>query len=185
MRRADRLPRAAACRDRGARRGRRGSACTGSARRRTSSIQVARHLGHDVYVCTRGERAQQLARELGARWAGGADEAPPVELDSAIIFAPAGPLVPRGAARGAPGRHGRVRRHPHEPDPGAAYELLWGERVLRSVANLTRADGHEFVELAPRFRIQTEVQEFPLEEANEALARLKSGELEGTAVLVP
>jgi alcohol dehydrogenase, propanol-preferring len=147
--------------------------------------QVARHLGHDVFVCTRGERAQQLARELGARWVGGMEEPPPVELDAAIIFAPAGPIVPaalravrRGGAVVCAGIH-------MSPIPELPYELLWGERVLRSVANLTRTDGHEFVGLAPRFRIQTQVQEFPLEEANEALEQLKSGELEGTAVLVP
>ena len=142
-------------------------------------VQVARHLGHEVYVCTRGERAQQFARELGARWAGGSDEPPPVELDAAIIFAPAGPLVP--AALRAVRRGGTVvcAGIHMSPIPELPYELLWGERVLRSVANLTRTDGHEFMELAPRFRIQTEVQEFPLEEANEALEQMKSGELRG------
>ena len=147
--------------------------------------QVARHLGHDVFVCTRGERAQQLARELGARWVGGTDEPPPVELDAAIIFAPAGPLVPvalRAVRRGGTVVCAGIHM---SPIPELPYELLWGERVLRTVANLTRTDGHEFVSLAPRFRIQTKVQEFPLEEANEALEQLKSGGLEGTAVLVP
>jgi propanol-preferring alcohol dehydrogenase len=147
--------------------------------------QVARHLGHDVFVCTRGERAQQLASELGARWVGGMDEPPPVELDAAIIFAPAGTLVP--AALRAVRRGGTVvcAGIHMSPIPELPYELLWGERVLRSVANLTRTDGHEFMNLAPRFRIQTKIQEFPLEEANEALEQLKSGQLLGTAVLVP
>jgi alcohol dehydrogenase, propanol-preferring len=147
--------------------------------------QVARHLGHDVFVCTRGERAQRVARELGARWAGGTDESPPVELDAAIIFAPAGSLVPvalRAVRRGGTVVCAGIHM---SPVPELPYELLWGERVLRSVANLTRTDGHEFVGLVPRFRIQTKVQEFPLEAANEALEQMKSGGLEGTAVLVP
>ena len=148
-------------------------------------IQVARHLGHEVYVSTRGAQGQALARELGAKWVGGTGEPPPVPLDAAIIFAPAGTLVPvalhavrRGGSVVCAGIH-------MSPIPEFPYELLWGERVLRSVANLTRADGHEFMTVAPRFRIQTEIEEFPLEEANEALIRLKSGELRGTAVLVP
>jgi alcohol dehydrogenase, propanol-preferring len=147
--------------------------------------QVARHLGHDLFVSTRGERARQLAHELGARWVGGTEDPPPVELDAAIIFAPAGPLVPvalRAVRRGGTVVCAGIHM---SPIPELPYELLWGERVLRSVANLTRTDGHEFVGLAPRFRIQTRVQEFPLEEANEALEQLKSGALEGTAVLVP
>jgi alcohol dehydrogenase, propanol-preferring len=147
--------------------------------------QVARHLGHDVFVCTRGERAQRLARELNARWVGGTDERPPVELDAAIIFAPAGSLVPpalRAVRRG--GRVVCAGIH-MSPIPELPYELLWGERVLRSVANMTRTDGHEFMKLAPRFGILTKVQEFPLEEANGALEQMKSGALEGTAVLVP
>jgi propanol-preferring alcohol dehydrogenase len=147
--------------------------------------QVARHLGHDVFVCTRGERAQQLARELGARWVGGTAEPPPVELDAAIIFAPAGALVPvslRAVRRGGTVVCAGIHM---SPIPELPYELLWGERVLRSVANLTRTDGQEFVKLAQRFRIQTKIQEFRLEEANEALEQLKSGELDGTAVLVP
>ena len=78
-----------------------------------------------------------------------------------------------------------MRRHPHEPDPGVPYDLLWGERVLRSVANLTRADGREFLELAARMHVHTEVEQFALEDANEALARLKSGGMRGAAVLVP
>jgi propanol-preferring alcohol dehydrogenase len=148
-------------------------------------IQVARHLGHDVYVCTRGERAQQFARELGARWTGGADERPPVPLDAAIIFAPAGTLVPvalRAVRRGGTVVCAGIHM---SPIPEFPYDLLWGERVLRSVANLTRIDGHEFMKLAPRLGIRTTVQEFALEDANEALVQLKSGALTGAAVLVP
>jgi alcohol dehydrogenase, propanol-preferring len=148
-------------------------------------IQVARHLGHDVYVCTRGEQGRRFALELGARWAGGTDETPPVPLDAAIIFAPAGPLVPtalqavrRGGTVVCAGIH-------MSPIPEFSYDLLWGERVLRSVANLTRTDGREFMRLAPRLRIRTTVQEFPLEDANEALVQLKAGALTGAAVLVP
>jgi alcohol dehydrogenase, propanol-preferring len=148
-------------------------------------IQVARHLGHEVYVCTRGAGAQEFALELGAAWAGGADDAPPAELDAAIIFAPAGALVPvalRAVRRGG----SVVCAGIHMSDiPQFPYELLWGERVLRSVANLARTDGHEFMQLAPRFRIHTRVHEFRLEDANEALAELKQGTLRGSAVLVP
>ena len=148
-------------------------------------IQVARHLGHEVYVCTRGAGAQAFALELGAAWAGGADDAPPVKLDAAIIFAPAGALVP--VALGAIRRGGTVVcAGIHMSDiPQFPYELLWGERVLRSVANLTRTDGDEFMKLAPRFRIHTQVKEFRLEDANEALSELKQGTLRGAAVLVP
>jgi alcohol dehydrogenase, propanol-preferring len=148
-------------------------------------IQVARHLGHEVYVYTRGNAGRSHALELGARWAGAGDERPPVELDSVIIFAPAGELVPlalgsvrKGGVVVCAGIH-------MSPVPQFEYELLWGERTLRSVANLTRRDGQEFLEIAARWHIQTEVQVFELEQANEALRLHKSGELEGTAVLVP
>jgi propanol-preferring alcohol dehydrogenase len=148
-------------------------------------IQLARHLGHEVYVCTRGADARAFALELGARWAGAADDAPPVELDAAIIFAPAGPLVP--AALAAVRRGGCVvcAGIHMSPIPEFPYDLLWGERVLRSVANLTRADGRELMKLAPRLRVHTRVQEFRLEDANEALVDLKQGALRGSAVLVP
>jgi propanol-preferring alcohol dehydrogenase len=148
-------------------------------------IQVARHLGHEVYVCTRGAEGQGFARELGATWAGAPDDRPPVLLDAAIIFAPAGELVPvalRAVRRGGTVICAGIHM---SPIPEFPYELLWGERALGSVANLTRTDGHEFMGLAPRFRIHTRVHEFPLEEANEALVRLKSGALRGAAVLVP
>ena len=148
-------------------------------------IQVACHLGQEVYVCTRGEAGQAFARDLGAKWVGGPDDMPPVPLDSAIIFAPAGSLVPvalravrKGGVVVCAGIH-------MSPIPELPYDLLWGERVVRSVANLTRADGREFLELAARMSVRTEVEEFALDDANEALLRLKSGNLRGAAVLVP
>jgi propanol-preferring alcohol dehydrogenase len=148
-------------------------------------IQAALHLGLEVYVYTRGETGRQLALDLGAAWAGGGEDVPPVELDSVIIFAPAGPLVPlalRAVRKGGlvvcAGIH-------MSPIPSFDYDLLWGERVLRSVANLTRADGHDFLALAPQVPIQTEVEVYPLEAARDALMRMKVGELVGTAVLVP
>jgi alcohol dehydrogenase, propanol-preferring len=148
-------------------------------------IQAALHLGHEVYVYTRGETGRRLALGLGATWAGGGEEAPPVELDSVIIFAPAGPLVPlalRAVRKGGlvvcAGIH-------MSPIPTFDYDLLWGERVLRSVANLTRADGRDFLMLAPAIPIQTEIEVYPLEAAREALERMKAGEVAGTAVLVP
>ena len=148
-------------------------------------IQVARHLGHDVYVCTRGAGARAFALELGAQWAGAADDRPPVDLDAAIIFAPAGSLVP--AALGAVRRGGSVvcAGIHMSAIPEFPYELLWGERVLRSVANLTRTDGQEFMKLVPRLRVHTRVHEFRLEDANDALTELQRGTLRGTAVLVP
>jgi alcohol dehydrogenase, propanol-preferring len=147
--------------------------------------QVARHQGRRVLAFTRrdDEAAQRLARELGASWAGDALAPPPEELDAAIIFAPAGELVP--AALAAVARGGAVVcAGIHMTDiPSLPYELLWGERVLRSVANLTRRDGEEFMALAPRIPVRTSVELYPLEEANEALARLRSGNVRGAAVL--
>ncbi len=147
--------------------------------------QVALHLGHEVYAYTRGANGQQLARELGAVWAGGGDDVPPVELDSVIIFAPAGELVPaalRAVRKGGVVVCGGIHM---SPIPSFEYDLLWGERVVRSVANLTRADGREFLALAPEVPVQPEVEVYPLAEAREALMRLKAGEIRGTAVLVP
>jgi propanol-preferring alcohol dehydrogenase len=148
-------------------------------------IQAALHLGHEVYVYTRGETGKQLAADLGAAWVGGGDDVPPVELDSVIIFAPAGLLVPLGL--GAVRKGGLVvcAGIHMSPIPSFDYDLLWGERVLRSVANLTRADGHDFLALAPEVPIHTEVEVYPLEAAREALERMKGGEVVGTAVLVP
>ena len=148
-------------------------------------IQVARHLGEEVYVCTRGEAGQAFARELGAKWVGGSDDRPPVPLDSAIIFAPVGELVPVALAAVRKGGVVTSAGIHMSPIPEFSYDLLWGERVLRSVANLTRADGREFLELAARMHVHTEVEQFALEDANEALVRLKSGGMRGAAVLVP
>jgi propanol-preferring alcohol dehydrogenase len=148
--------------------------------------QVACHEGREVYAFSRpGDReAQQFARELGAVWAGDSTALPPEELDAAILFAPVGALVP--AALAATARGGIVVcAGIHMSDiPAFPYRLLWGERVVRSVANLTRRDGEEFLALAPRVPVRTEVQPFPLEQANEALGRLRSGQVRGAAVLV-
>jgi alcohol dehydrogenase, propanol-preferring len=147
--------------------------------------QVARWQGRSVYAFTRkGDvEAQALATSLGAEWAGGSEDQPPTPLDAAIIFAPVGDLVP--LALRAVRKGGRVVcAGIHMSDiPSFPYELIWGERVLRSVANLTREDGHEFLALAPKIPVETHVEAFPLEEANEALARLRGGQLLGSAVL--
>jgi propanol-preferring alcohol dehydrogenase len=149
-------------------------------------IQVARYRGQQVYAYTRpgDETGQQFARDLGAVWAGGSDERPPEELDAAIIFAPAGALVPvalRAVAKGGV----VVCAGIHMSDiPSFPYEILWGERSLRSVANLTREDGEEFLRIAPEVPVRTEVELFPLERANEALDALRSGKVRGAAVLV-
>jgi alcohol dehydrogenase, propanol-preferring len=148
--------------------------------------QVARHQGRRVFAFTKPGDAegQAFARELGAEWAGGADERPPEELDAAILFAPAGALVPaslRALAKGGVAVCAGI----HMSDiPSFPYELLWGERQVRSVANLTRADGEEFLALAPRIPVRTEVETFPLAAANEALDRLRAGRIRGAAVLV-
>lgn len=149
--------------------------------------QVARWQGRRVFAFTRAgdEQAQALARELGAEWTGDALGPPSEELDAAIIFAPAGELIP--AALRAVAKGGVVvcaGIHMTEI-PSFPYELLWGERALRSVANLTRSDGEEFLALAPRVPVRTEVEPFPLERANEALDRLRAGRVRGAAVLVP
>ncbi len=148
--------------------------------------QVARYQGRKVYAFTRpgDATAQAFARRLGAEWAGGSDEMAPVTLDAAIVFAPAGTLVPR--ALRAIRRGGTVVcAGIHMTDiPSFPYELLWGERVLRSVSNLTRRDGIEFLELAPRVPIQTEVRRYGLEQANQALEDLRQGNFNGSAALV-
>ena len=149
-------------------------------------LQVARHEGRSVFAFTRAgdEEAQGFARELGAEWAGGSEEPPPEDLDAAIIFAPVGALVPR--ALGAVARGGAVVcAGIHMSDiPSFPYELLWGERRLLSVANLTRRDAAEFLALAPRVPVRTEAVPYPLEGANGALGDLRSGRLRGAAVLV-
>jgi len=147
--------------------------------------QVARHQGRRVFAFTRGgdEEAQAFARELGAEWAGDALGPAPEELDAAIIFAPAGELVPAALAVTAKGGT-VVCAGIHMSDiPSFPYELLWGERAVRSVANLTRRDGEELLALAPQVPVRTEVEEHSLSEANEALARLRAGAVRGAAVL--
>jgi alcohol dehydrogenase, propanol-preferring len=145
------------------------------------------HQEREVYAFTRpgDDAGQRFAREVGVAWAGGSDEAPPAPLDAAIIFAPAGELVPAALRAVRPGGT-VVCGGIHMSDiPSLPYALLWGERVLRSVANLTRRDGEEFLALAAEAGIRTTVRTFPLEEANEALDALRAGEVKGSLVLVP
>jgi propanol-preferring alcohol dehydrogenase len=149
--------------------------------------QVARYQGRKIFAFTRprDSRAQDFARELGAAWAGGSDETPPEELDAAIIFAPVGALVPaalKASRKGGVVVCGGI----HMSDiPAFPYEILWEERVVRSVANLTRADAREFLALAPKAGVKTTVVPMALAEANAALTRLRQGELTGAAVLIP
>jgi propanol-preferring alcohol dehydrogenase len=147
--------------------------------------QVLKFQGREFHAFTRpgDSSGQAFARRLGAAWAGGSDEAPPTVLDAALIFAPAGQLVPtalrhleKGACVVCAGIH-------MSDIPSFPYELLWGERSIQSVANLTRRDGVEFLALAPRVPVRTEVRRFPLALANEALAQLRRGEFQGAAVL--
>jgi alcohol dehydrogenase, propanol-preferring len=149
--------------------------------------QVARHQGRSVYAFTRpgDAEAQRFARELGVNWSGDSTAAPPEPLDAALLFAPVGALVV--AALRATAKGGTVVcAGIHMSDiPAFAYELLWGERVVRSVANLTRRDGEEFLSIAPRIPVKTIVERFPLDQANTALARLREGRLTGAAVLTP
>ncbi|HWK27612.1 MAG TPA: zinc-dependent alcohol dehydrogenase family protein [Solirubrobacter sp.] len=147
--------------------------------------QVARYQGRRVFAFTRAgdDAAQALARELGAVWAGGSEEAPPEELDAAIVFAPAGPLVPAALRVLAPGGT-VVCGGIHMSDiPAFPYELLWHERTVRSVANLTRADGLELLALAPRVPIRTHVTVYPLERTADALEDLRAGRFTGAAVV--
>jgi len=148
-------------------------------------VQVARHLGRRLFAFTRrgDTAAQAFARELGVEWAGDSESAPPEELDAAIIFAPVGALVPtalRHVAKGGTVVCGGI----HMSDiPAFPYDILWGERVVRSVANLTRQDGEEFLALAPKVPVATRVQPYPLDRANEAMDDLRGGRLQGAAVL--
>jgi propanol-preferring alcohol dehydrogenase len=148
--------------------------------------QVAQYQNREVYAFTRpGDKAgAQFALKLGAVWAGGSDELPPHKLDAAIIFAPAGDLVPR--ALSAVGKGGTVVCGGiHMSDiPAFPYSILWEERSICSVANLTRRDGEEFMALAPKVPVRTEVQVFGLNEANEALTKLRGGQIKGAAVLM-
>jgi propanol-preferring alcohol dehydrogenase len=148
--------------------------------------QVAVHQGRKIYAFTRGGdvEGQKFAKSLGAFWAGGSEEVPPEALDAAIIFAPVGSLIP--AALKATDKCGIVVCGGiHMSDiPSFSYELLWNERVLRSVANLTREDGWEFLRIAPEIPVKTEAFTYPLEKANEALEDLRKGRFKGAAVLV-
>jgi alcohol dehydrogenase, propanol-preferring len=149
--------------------------------------QVAVHQGREVYAFTRANdtRTQEFARSLGAAWAGGSDERPPEQLDAAIIFAPAGPLVPTALKALAPGGS-VVCAGIHMSDiPSFPYDDLWGEREIRSVANLTRVDGVELLALASEIPIRTTITTYPLEQAEQALSDLRAGAFEGTAVLIP
>jgi propanol-preferring alcohol dehydrogenase len=148
--------------------------------------QVARFEGREVYAFTRpGDLAgQDFARHMGAIWAGESDQAPPEELDAAILFAPVGDLVPAALTAVRKGGVVVCAGIHMSQIPAFDYELLWGERVVRSVANLTRRDGQEFLELAPRIPVTTEIQIYPLEEANRALEHLRAGKIQGAGVLV-
>ena len=151
------------------------------------AVQVARYRGQQVFAFTKpGDGpGQTFARSLGADWAGDSDALPPEPLDAAILFAPVGALVP--AALAATTKGGTVVcAGIHMSDiPRFPYRLLWGERVVRSVANLTRRDGEEFLHLAPQVPVRTTTMAMPLADANEALARIREGRIEGAAVLVP
>jgi len=147
------------------------------------AIQVARHWGIDVYACTRDERHQRLALELGAVWAGGTVDEPPEKLNAAIVFAPAGEIVPaalKALKKGGVVTLGGIHM---SPIPSFSYDLLYGERVIRSVANNTREDGRDFLRLAAEIPIHTETQVFPLESANEALYALKHDAIRGGGVI--
>jgi propanol-preferring alcohol dehydrogenase len=149
-------------------------------------VQVALYQGREIFAFTRpGDKpSQQAARKLGAKWASGSDEMPPEKLDAAIIFASVGKLVPvalRALAKGGIVVCGGI----HMSDiPSFPYADLWEERVITSVANLTRRDGEEFLEIAPRVPVQTKTETFSLEQANTALDRFRAGKLKGTAVLM-
>ncbi len=149
--------------------------------------QLARHEGRSIYAFTRpgDAAAQHFAAEFGAVWTGGSDERPPHELDAAVLFAPVGALVPAALAVTAKGGT-IVCGGIHMSDiPQFPYSLLWGERVVRSVANLTRDDARQFLALAPKVPVKTRTELFPLDQANEALSRLRAGKLTGAAVLSP
>jgi alcohol dehydrogenase, propanol-preferring len=149
--------------------------------------QVARWQGRRLFAFTRpgDAAAQAFARRLGAEWAGGSDERPPDELDAAILFAPVGALVPAALATIRPGGT-VVCGGIHMSDiPSFPYDLLWREKRIVSVANLTRRDGEDFLALAPKVPVRTEIETLPLAEANTALRRLRDGDLTGAAVLVP
>ncbi len=147
------------------------------------AIQVARYWGAEVFACTRDRRHQKLALELGAVWAGGTIDDPPEKLDSAIVFAPAGEIVPaalKALKKGGTLTLGGIHM---STIPALDYDLLYGERVVRSVANNTRQDGHDFLRIAAEIPIHTEIEVYPLEDANRALNALKNDAIRGAAVL--
>jgi propanol-preferring alcohol dehydrogenase len=148
--------------------------------------QLARFEGREVYAFVRpgDQAAKAFARSLGAVWAGDSDEAPPAELDAAILYAPVGALVPAALRAVRPGGRVVCAGIHMSPIPSFPYEILWRERQIVSVANLTRRDGEEFLALAPKVPIKTRVETLPLDAANEALARLRAGRIEGAAVLL-
>jgi alcohol dehydrogenase, propanol-preferring len=147
------------------------------------AIQVARHWGCTVAVFTRSQRERELAGRLGAAWTGGYDDPPPWPLDAAVTFAPVGSVVVAALRSLAPGATVAVNAIHLDEMPAFSYDLLWGERCIRSVANFTRADATEFLALAAEVPIRAQVQEFPLAAAGDALERLASGEISGSAVL--
>ncbi|HEX9796371.1 MAG TPA: zinc-dependent alcohol dehydrogenase family protein [Anaerolineales bacterium] len=147
------------------------------------ALQVARHWGCQVYVFTRSQTHRQLARRLGAAWAGGAEDQPPHPLDCGVIFAPDGQLVPMILDKLRPGGTLAINAIHLSPIPQMDYERIYGERTLRSVANLTRQDGHEFLALAAQIPIEAQVTSYPLTDANQALADLKHSRIDGAAVL--
>jgi alcohol dehydrogenase, propanol-preferring len=147
------------------------------------AIQVALHWNVEVYVSTRDERHRRLALELGARWAGGTLDQPPVALDAAIVFAPAGEIVPAALKALKKGGTVTLAGIYMSPTPPIEYALLYQEHVLRSVANNTREDGEQFLKVAAEIPIRTHTEVFPLAEANRALNALKNDAINGAAVL--
>jgi propanol-preferring alcohol dehydrogenase len=149
------------------------------------ALQIARHWNCSISVFTRSPAHRQLAEELGATWTGNADQSPPRPLDRAILFAPAGGLVPLALRHLRKGGTLAVNAIHLSPIPEMDYNLLYGERTVRSVTNTTRRDASDFMTLAAQIPVKTDVEVFPLDAANEALRRLKHSELRGAAVLVP
>jgi propanol-preferring alcohol dehydrogenase len=148
------------------------------------TIQVARHWDCEVYVFTRSQAHRQHAQELGAAWVGGAEDRPPSLLDASVTFAPAGWIVPLALGHLRPGGTLAINAIHMSPIPEMAYDLIYGERVLRSAANFTRQDAIEFLQLASEIPIATTMETAPLAEANEVLGRLKAGDIRGASVLL-
>ena len=140
-------------------------------------------MGCEVYVFTRSDEHRKLARELGAAWTGDANDTPPEPLDAAAIFAPAGWIVARALGHVRPGATVAINAIHMTPIPELPYERIYGERVLRSVANFTRHDAEQFLRLATEIPVRTEIERFPLDEANQALRKLANSELRAAAVL--